>query len=792
MNKKTLLAACLASMLFPIWTASQSAAATPGAVNPNDEGLTDPSLFPRRLGAPYVRPAAPEPYVQPVELAFDESGRSSELIVTLAYSNKQALRQIVPTLSDAATRQIVEMEVVKAVRSRERVADLALQNPVGAEFLTEDGRLPDASRAMLAADHPRELLEQYLILRYPSVAAAVQAEERLKSSSALASVANNRRVTMSWAPNDPYFAVRATAPLYQWGLREMNLQIAWDQSTGHGYIGVIEAGVPNDLNSLPPDVLRNHRPQMAYNTTSIPAANDLYHTSHVLGILSATANNGIGIAGACPTCSTALMKVPSLTASRIANAMNKAIERGMQVVNWSGGWLSFYEDYPVCGANNDWSRAVAPICNAIDFGHRRKVMIFSAAGNGETELVNLGKPQFPGEHPSVVAVAGAEERYAVEGQLDSNCFLSYWCQWRGEPMGLYPQNRTNAPGINGMYAPARSIVSTVAVGSMMQGNTSTWDYIYRCADASPYDESGTFNDGYGSCTGTSMATPHLSALAGILRSINPLLPALPTDHNGQAEPRTAIRTLLHNSGSHQTPSARWGHGMPDAAVAVADTVAQTANRLTPLFAFYSSGRYDYLYTTVPQMATAALAGFITPDPCAWFPCSPWYASTGGTTVTGYAQFPDAGTESTSVPRAEVWIFTTPQNPKNSSIPLVPLYRFSWRCGDPTPYPPAVCSSNSQHTDSAYSADPINGIGFFESAGYRLDGIEGYIYPRTMAQPAGTVRLMRKYNPTLDDHAIFPETRLAAMLAAGYTDNTGGTDWIGYVYPNIDGNVPAIQ
>jgi len=31
-----------------------------------------------------------------------------------------------------------------------------------------------------------------------------------------------------------------------------------------------------------------------------------------------------------------------------------------------------------------------------------------------------------------------------------------------------------------------------------------------------------------------------------------------------------------------------------------------------------------------------------------------------------------------------------------------------------------------------------------------------------------------------------------MLAAGYTANTGNTDWIGYVYPNTNGNLPAIQ
>jgi hypothetical protein len=76
-------------------------------------------------------------------------------------------------------------------------------------------------------------------------------------------------------------------------------------------------------------------------------------------------------------------------------------------------------------------------------------------------------------------------------------------------------------------------------------------------------------------------------------------------------------------------------------------------------------------------------------------------------------------------------------------------------------------------------------------GYKLDGIEGYLYPKTLPQPAGTVRLMRKYNPARDDHAIFPESQLSAMAAQGYTQNSG-SDWIGYVYPNTNGNVPVIQ
>jgi hypothetical protein len=50
--------------------------------------------------------------------------------------------------------------------------------------------------------------------------------------------------------------------------------------------------------------------------------------------------------------------------------------------------------------------------------------------------------------------------------------------------------------------------------------------------------------------------------------------------------------------------------------------------------------------------------------------------------------------------------------------------------------------------------------------------------------------MRKYNPTRDDHAIFPESWLTYFTSLGYTQNSG-SDWLGYVYPNSTGGVPTI-
>ena len=93
-------------------------------------------------------------------------------------------------------------------------------------------------------------------------------------------------------------------------------------------------------------------------------------------------------------------------------------------------------------------------------------------------------------------------------------------------------------------------------------------------------------------------------------------------------------------------------------------------------------------------------------------------------------------------------------------------------------------------DTTYSTDQA-GINAFVGVGYKLDGIEGFIYPKTIAQPAGTVRLMRKYAVSRDDHAIFPESEYYTYATQGYTENSG-SDWLGYDYPNSTGTTPSIQ
>ena len=320
-------------------------------------------------------------------------------------------------------------------------------------------------------------------------------------------------------------------------------------------------------------------------------------------------------------------------------------------------------------------------------------------------------------------------------------------------------------------APAQLVVS-----SFNAGQEHSWLPQSACSDNPTLDGSfpryALVSDGYGTCTGTSMAAPHITSAAALVRSVYPRASV------------NEVRTRLRLAGSTAaSPTPGFGYGIVNAHAAVLNTVSMhNPYRLTPLYSYFSSTRKDSFYTTKPQMARAATWGTMLPKVAGTAQAGNKYDQTYGNQTTG-PQLPiSTYFEIGPVPdmsRAEVWVFTTNQNPKNAAAPLTPVIRMSWRCGDSLPNP-SVCTSAPSHVDTVLvNQGEVSG---YYAIGYRVDGIEGYLYPSTAAQPAGTVRLLKRYNPTLDDHAVFPETTLGTMTAQGYTA-ISGLDWLGYVYLN---------
>ena len=128
------------------------------------------------------------------------------------------------------------------------------------------------------------------------------------------------------------------------------------------------------------------------------------------------------------------------------------------------------------------------------------------------------------------------------------------------------------------------------------------------------------------------------------------------------------------------------------------------------------------------------------------------------------------------------MFTLAQSPIIGGPDLVPLYRLSWACPSSS-----QCPQNSEQVSHGYSTDPSES---WNTVGYRLDGIEGYVFPRSMNQPPGTVKLCRKRDGNTGDYILFPGTAPNGTNCTGtsdgyspgsYDQEVANTDFIGWVY-----------
>lgn len=320
----------------------------------------------------------------------------------------------------------------------------------------------------------------------------------------------------------------------------------------------------------------------------------------------------------------------------------------------------------------------------------------------------------------------------------------------------------------GILAPGRAILSTFYSGKnwSVKGRCGIMQEFIGLPGTTDYGPGTTKGPNYGLCTGTSMATPHITGIVGLMRTVNPLLDAI------------QIRSALLSSGYNAaTPNQTRGYGIANANGAVNNVLA-TTNRLTPLFSGYSSLATNHFYTVVPQMARAAYVGLMIPYVSAAAQYVPY-----GTPINEYGYFPDPATIGYVPPRAQVWVFTTHTNPSNPSVELLPLYRLSWKCGDGGT---SVCASNPNHVSHFYTTSLAEAQTYIGSRYYKYDGMEGYVYPSGQRKPSGTTYLMRAYNATRDDYALFPEQEQATMAAQGYT---GSVAYLGYVYLNT-GNRPS--
>ena len=294
-------------------------------------------------------------------------------------------------------------------------------------------------------------------------------------------------------PSDSFTASPATfesGETTDWHWRRGGFYPAWDIGRGSARtrVAVLDSEIDTAHPELAPKVAAAYNAEAQFPTTyrsadvrasdsqiagaqAEPEDNDL-HGSHVAGLVAAATNNGAGVSGA--GFDTALMaakvtlSVPagaggnSRFVANVVNALTWATDNGARVINMSFGTGTFH---PALAA-------------AVAYAVAHDVLPVAAAGNTQEDPAARGVPLYPAALTGVLAV----------GATDSS--------------GAITSFSTNGSYVN-VAAPGDRILST-------------WDTRAPGILAGPGRIAG-----YQVLRGTSMASPIVAGLAGLIRDLRP-------------------------------------------------------------------------------------------------------------------------------------------------------------------------------------------------------------------------------------------------------------------------------
>ena len=193
----------------------------------------------------------------------------------------------------------------------------------------------------------------------------------------------NFKFKVDFIPNDPYWN-------QQWGPVKIGTDRAWDRQLGDSslLVAVIDTGV--DWNH--PDLTANYV-ALGYDwvNNDTDPMDDHGHGTHCAGIIAASLNNSIGIAGLAQV---RIMAEKGLDQhgegyeDDLANAIIHAVDRGADIL--SNSWGGYEQN--------------ALLRNAVKYAYENGVLVIAAAGNNARNV----KP-FPAGYDEVIAVTATDE-----------------------------------------------------------------------------------------------------------------------------------------------------------------------------------------------------------------------------------------------------------------------------------------------------------------------------------------------------------------------------------------------
>ncbi|MBA2663542.1 MAG: peptidase S8 [Bradymonadaceae bacterium] len=347
----------------------------------------------------------------------------------------------------------------------------------------------------------------------------------------------------STTPDDPLYQ-------FQWNFKQVNAEKAWKVSTGRDVVvAVIDTGV-----TYKDDASRGIKAGKDLKGTRFVAGYDFVdksdfvydghgHGTHVAGTIAQATNNGYGVAGLAYDAKIMPIRVLNSRGfgqvADIADAVRWSADNGAQVINMSlGGPLPSLV-----------------LKRAIDYAHKKGVTVVAAAGNAGKR-----SPSYPAAYDHVIAVAAT--------QFDQR--TTFYSQWGGYVDIAAPGGNTRVDQ-NGDGRPDGILQETLKAGKLDEHDFSLY-------------------------MGTSMASPHVAAIAALVISQGITHP----DKVAKVLQKTANDSMKTEYKDAKEYQERYGAGLvqADKAVAHAATMQGTwrfsGAFLLALLAFAGVRRKDVL------------------------------------------------------------------------------------------------------------------------------------------------------------------------------------------------------
>lgn len=459
--------------------------------------------------------------------------------------------------SEPVTRQFVAGELIVSLNpnvSADQLQQLALQMDLTVDYLG----VPGVYHLIMKGAKEGTVSE----------AQTLETVQKLKDTGLFAYVGPNRlyySLQREVRPNDPRYGE-------QWGLEMINMPRAWVFQKGKAnvIVAVVDTGVDMNHPDLK-DRLLPGRDTADQDDDPNPPGNDLVagHGTYVAGIVGATTNNGLGVAGVTwegvkilPVKASPNSSIGGFPQDALIRAVQFCIDQKANVVNMSLGGPDV----------SDTPNMADPLIQLIISATEQGIVFVMGAGNSYLE----GNPPFyPANLASVsdmvmaVAAVGPRREHAVYSEARSYTTVA-------------------APGGNGM---ATGIETDDILSTFPGGN-------------------------YGYAMGTSLATPHASGAVAILLS--------------QGVRAADVKKLLQDTAAadgRSVPNPEFGYGIIDvynairrvatSAAVVSPVAAEVVETLKPTLVFSVTNTTPALVTiTVDGQAVTSteIADNYVPDP----------------------------------------------------------------------------------------------------------------------------------------------------------------------------------